>query len=77
MFFVTRAGLFVIGGLVTHTDDSNESKALQRLSVCVSVCLHDKTKIAEIKITGTWHRDSSSQVFPPINIRSKRQGQRV
>ena len=43
------------------------------LSVCVSVCLHGKTKMAETTITklaaGIVQRESS----PPINIRSKGQ----
>ena len=38
--------------------ESREYSVHPRLSVCVSVCLHDRTKTAETTIK-TWHRDSS------------------
>jgi len=58
---------------ITSTVYSRVSMALIRLcdSVCLSVCLHDKTKTAETKITGIVHHDT----LPTMNIRSEVKGQ--
>jgi len=41
--------------IITHADNSRMSKAFSGVCVCLcvihSVCLHDKTKMAEITIT--------------------------
>jgi len=47
----------------THVDDSRVSKAIS--GVCVCVCVFDKTKTAESKITklgtGLIHHDTTSE----------------
>jgi len=55
--------------VIIHVDESRVSKAIipvcvcVRLSVCMSVCPHDKTKTTETKIaklgTGIVHHDTS------------------
>ena len=65
---VLRLNTIPLNVLIPDADGSRVSITISNhpplcviLSVCLSVCPHDKTKTAETKIAKTWHSDSPSR----------------